>query len=537
MKIALHPQRSEIEGNVSVERKPFAARRRFIGKICRDRVSREQLRKLRHERSDIVAVRNVLRGKRVFRIGEHCRDLHAEGGKFRRDIAQRDRTVVGDPEREAHGKVEPEQRERGRERRALSVARLFKDPAAELFQKRIGVKTAAVASGQTRKRVGIEPDLVFAEDQTDAVSRIFKIHVAQLCAQGERAKVGRIHIDKSGDGTAVQRKIDGERDGLRQNRRERLGKTVRRSQRVPLRRTRCGFVGIIFEIGLVRVGIRPVRAVLIIGRVGRRTFGIEPLGCGVGFVDIGTQDLPRGIKGVGHRDVFKRGKGGQSAREHHLIDVIGGRLVGSRVKVIGLRIRSVAVVRHLGSALKGLFVDDIHGEFRSGKSARFFIVLNRHIAERRAVLPCGVHTVVGGGAARGFAPDDAVAHPAELLRRIDQAGSRDVRLDEHAVRILLPGVHLLAEHGIDAAVHFRVPDVLRPEACIHVADVFKRGMHIGRGAVGGKLIEHGGKTVVHRVGSRLIEKQRVDAESTAHQNAAGRCRRQYFFQVTVMFCL
>ena len=242
---------------------------------------------------------------------------------------------------------------------------------------------------------------------------------------------------------------------------------------------------------------------------------------GIALVDIRGEHLPGGIKGIGDGDILKGGQPRESARRHHLVDIVGGRLVGRGVEIVGLRIGAVAVADDFLRAQERILIDDIHGELRAGKSARCLEVIDGHIAGRIPRLPFGIQSVIGGRSARRVPPDDAVADIAELARGIDHARTGDVRLNEHAVMILFPGVDLLGEHRIDRAAHLRIVVGLRTEAGVHVADILQRAVHIGRGAVRRKLIRNGDEPLIHRIGRRLVEKERVDRERAAHQDGAG----------------
>ena len=247
------------------------------------------------------------------------------------------------------------------------------------------------------------------------------------------------------------------------------------------------------------------------------------------------QDLPCIVERIGDGNVLKGGQCGKPAREHHLVDIVGGRLVGRGVEIVGLRIGAVLVDDDGIGAEQRLFVDDIHRERRAGKSVCLLEIFHKHVAVRVAVLPCGVHAVVGGRSACSVAPDDAVAHIAELPRRIYHARSSNIRLDEHAVVILLVSAHLLLDHRIDVAVHLSIVVFLPHETGVHVADIFERGVHIGRRAVRRKFIGDGDKALVHDVRTVGLEKERVHAKNAETENCRSGKTCQHLGDAAVIF--
>ena len=253
------------------------------------------------------------------------------------------------------------------------------------------------------------------------------------------------------------------------------------------------------------------------------------------FVDVRAQHLPRGIERIGDGDIFEGGQRGQPARRLHLIDVIRGRLVCRGIEIVRLRIGAVAVVDHLVGGKQRLLVDDVHRKGGPGEPVHLFEVVDEHVGVRLALLPGRIDAVVRGSAARSFAPDDAVAHVAELPRRVDHARSGDIRLDKNVVRELLEGAHLLLEHGIDDAAHLRIPIVLPHEAGVHVADIFERGVHIGRGAVLRERIGDGDEPLVDDVGRALLKKERVDAEYADGEHGGNGKARQHLGDAAMIF--
>ena len=388
------------------------------------------------------------------------------------------------------------------------------------------------------KFFGGHPDLnAVAIAKVDLPARILQLHGADLRAQSNVFHVGHVHTDKALVRLAVEGEIECKVDGAAQNGAERLRKAVRRRERLLFGRARGGLVGIVFEIVLICCCIRAVGAVFIDRMIVGRTLCVHTLRGGICLLDLGREHLPCRIKRVGDRDIFKRGKGRKPPREHHLIDVVCGRLVGGGVEIVCLRIGSVAVVRDGRGIQKRLLVDDIDGKFRAGKPARRLVLLHRHIAVGRALLPGGVDAVIGGRAARRLAPDDAIPHPAELFCGVDEAGCGDVRLDENAVRELLPGIDLLREHGIHRSRHLGIPYALRTEPRVHIADIFERRMKIGGRAVRRKFIQDGREALLHGIGCSLVEEQCIDPKGAPHQDGARRSGGKPLYKTAVMLRL
>ena len=490
-----------------------------------------------------AAVRHF--GDRLVRIGELHGDVRPAEIERGREIVERDRAVLRDRKAEMHGNGQPHQGKFGIERRAPAVLRHGEIAAAELLQKRVGIQRKSrarpFAFGQETLRKG--KDLVdrrlpldaLAVFQIDLLPRILHEYAAELRAQLQVFQIGRVDVDDPRNGRAVYRKIERKIDGSAQNGRERVGKARRRGHAASFGRARRGFIRIVFVIGLVIVGDGFFRAVFVIGGIGSGTADGNAHRRRVFFIDDRLQDLPSTVKGIGDGDLLERGKRRQSAREHHLIDVIGGSLVGGGVEIERLRIRAVSVDDDGIGVKERLLVDDVHREGRAGQAVFRLVVADHHVAVRLAALPLGVDAVIGGRSARRVAPDHAVAHIAELPRRIDHAGRGDVRLNEHAVVILLVGADFLLDHRIDKAVHLGVIVRLPHEASVHVADIFKRAVHIGRRAVIRKFVRDGCKALVHGVGRGALEKERVYAEHAEAENRGNGKARQYLDDTAMIF--
>ena len=219
-----------------------------------------------------------------------------------------------------------------------------------------------------------------------------------------------------------------------------------------------------------------------------------------------------------------------------MVDIVRGRLVGRGVQIIGLRIGAVAAIDNGIGGQQRLFVDDIDGKFRAGKAVFGAEIVDIHVSEGLALLPGRIQPVIGRGIARSLAPDHAVAHIAELPRRIDDRRHGDICHDQYAVVELFVGVYRLVDpHGDRCSVHFGIPIVLRTEAGVHKGDIIERVVHIGRGTVVRHRLGYGDKPLLHHIAFGLGKKQRINAKNAAADKHGSHNARKRLFKAEMRF--
>ena len=512
-------------GNIDVERTADGESvPRVIDRDCKDIAVHDAEHGLRI--GNEIGIFALFDGHALIGIGKARGDLRAVERYIRRDMPERDRAVLRDEEFKVNGKRDPHEPERGVERGAPAVVGDCEVSPAELREELIGIErdpaVPAFRKEGTQEREEFfrsRADLyAVAVSEADLPVRIADIEIAELRPKLHIRHVRRVHIDEPRDRRAVDRKIEREGDGAAQHGCEGIGKARRRRDGFPVGCTRSGLIGIIFEVRIVCVGEGFLGIVLVIRRVGRGAADGDAHGRRIRFADDRLQNLPGAVECVRYGDLLEGRQRREPAREHHLVDVVGGRLVGRGIEVIGLGIGAVRIDDDGIGAEQRLLVDDIDGEGRAGQPVALFEILNERVAVRLPVLPNGIHAVVRGGAARGVAPKHAVADIAELPRRIDHARSGDIRLDEHVVAELLVGAHLLLDHRIDEPVHLVVIIILPHEAGVHIADIFERGVRIGRGAVRRQIVRDSDEPFIDNIGCSILKKERVHAENAEAQN-------------------
>ena len=532
----------KIERHLPSHRDRAVGRGKIVGERRAHRLARDDVRELYDHARHVQIGGGIARlGDGLLRIGERSAHVDARERELRADFAERDRPVPVNVEREADGDLHPCEREDGRERRAAPVCGDRKIAAAQLRKEIVRIEPLSRPRRGERREQGGELRGLQSAAETVAEAEIDVAFIGEeqlpdLRAQCKRRHIGGIDKDEPFRRLPVESEPQAEGDGPLQNGRERRRKTARGGHRLLLR-ARSGLGGVFGEIVLIDGAVRPVRPVFIDGMIHGAAADGDAHRRRVAFVDVRGEHLPRPVEGIRYGDALKGGQPREPARRHHLVDVIGGRLVRGGVEIIGLRVRPVLVDDDGIGGEQRLLVDDIDGELRPGEPARRLEVLDGHVPRGRARLPLRLQSVIGGSAARRVPPDDAVADIAELPRRIDHARTGDVRLHEDAVVVLLPGVDLLGEHRVDDARHLRIIGGLRAETRVHVADVFERAVHIGRGTVRRKRIRDGHEPLVHDVGLRLIEIERIDREHAADEHCAGSRCGKHFEETAAALCL
>ena len=341
---AAHGERSKIQRDIAAQYNIPELRRKGAGKIDADRFTRDEIRELEDHAREVGVGCGIARfGDGLLRIGQLCAHLHTRKRKLRRDVAQRDGlAVLCNFKGKVDGKLHAGDREHRGKRCTSAVLRDDERAAAELLQERIGIERTAVPLSrhcrkQCRKLHGVErPAEILADAKIDVLARIGNIKRSDLRAHFHRRKVSRVDVDEPFDRPLIERQPEAEGGRALQNRRKRRRKAARRRHRTALLRTRRGFGGILGVVILIDGRFRLFGAVFVCRVIGSAAADGDAHRGGIALVDIRGKYLPGGIEGIGDGDVLKRGKPRESARRHHLVDVVGGRLVGRRVEIIGL---------------------------------------------------------------------------------------------------------------------------------------------------------------------------------------------------------
>ena len=440
--------------------------------------------------------------------------------------------VFIEQEGKLHGKREGAERKLRRKRSARLV--VGKLPFAQPREQRVEVKPLA----PFRKRE--RPHELF-ESKLSADAAVLQVRLPFLQPKLQDAEVGAerdgigrhiadIEIDGALQGRAVERQRKIEDDGAREHAPERFTEASDRRRNVLFGAAHLA-ARILFEIIFVGRALCALRAVFILRRESGGTVDGDAHRRLVRLFHHAFKHLPLVVEGVSDADGRKFGERREPARKDHLIGIMRRRFVPRGIEIVRLRIGAVLIFDDFIGGKQRLLVDDIDGKLRRGKAVLRDEVLEIHMGIRFTRLPLGrEHLLVGGSVVGGTqAPHHFVARIAELPRRFDHRARRDIRHDEHAVRILLEGAHRLLHDGsVRRAVHLGIPRLLRLEGGVHVGDVFERRVHIGRRTVLGHGGRDGDKALVHDIGSRLFEELRHEDARPHRKRRRDRHRSRSF---------
>ena len=482
------------------------------------------------ERRDRRKVRPEIDKGCLFRLGERSRLLLAEAkaeidDKVVRLDPDRERTE-GDPPLliEEEGKFQGQRNiftegEFGDQRRP--VVRIAEIAVAELLHQILGERLHIPdLLGQGQYVLGEQ--LLRRRPAADAA--IGEISRALLHPEAEHAEVGAqsdvlqrhiadIQPDRARERPAVHRHLRIKGDGAFEHAPEGFGKAADDGRNGLYGLLRLSLPRIAFKVLFVSRALRTRSAVFKVGHELRRAVDADAQRRAVRFIHHALEHLPVFVKRELDLNGGKLGKFGQPAREHHLIGIIGRRLVPRGIEIIGLCIGAVRILHDGIGGEQRLLVDDVNAKLAGGETVFRLEILHAHAGIGLARLPLHrEHLVEGVGViAVAQPPEHLVSDIAELPRRFYERARRHVRHDEDVPGMLLVGTHRLRhDGGIRLAVHFGIPRLLRMKDGIHVADVLEGRMIGGRGTVLRHVKKDGGKSIVHDVGLGFLEKARHD---------------------------